>query len=206
MAVPARQTAGVTEVFLDALDGGAARTWAAAPVRDLDPVLLPRVVDGRLDVDTTVRGAAAGIVLLLVLHRTADVDAAFADLRRTLRPGGTLVVVTPSVSARSVADLRWRGVLRPVHRGPWRHRSALDDASWLLTAADFAVLGDDRVPFTLPLPDAAAARRAVDALPAAGVWPDLAPDVRAELAERLAERAGPRCRLPVPLRRLVARR
>ncbi|QJY44426.1 hypothetical protein [Pseudonocardia broussonetiae] len=196
----------MTEVFLDALDGGDARAWAAAPVRDLEPVLLPRVVDGRLDVDTTVRGAAAGIVLLLVLHRTADVDAAFADLRRALRPGGTLVVVTPSVSARSVADLRWRGVLRPVHRGPWRHRSALDDASWLLTAADFAVLGDDRVPFALPLPDAAAARRAVDALPAAGIWPDLAPDVRAELAQRLAERAGPTCRLPVPLRRLVARR
>lgn len=204
--MPARQTAGVTEVFLDALDGRDARAWATAPVRDLDPVLLPRLVDGRPDVDTTVRGAAAGIVLLLVLHRTADVDGAFADLRRALRPGGTLVVVTPSVSARSVADLRWRSVLRPVHRGPWRHRSALDDASWLLTAADFAVLGDDRVPFTLPVPDAVAARRVVDALPAAGLWPDLAPDVRAELAERLAARAGPGCRLPVPLRRLVARR
>lgn len=188
------------------LDGGDAPAWASAPLRGLDPVLLPRVVDGRLLLDDVGRGGAAGVLLRLALHRVADVDGAFAQLRDVLRPGGTLVVVTPSVSVRSVVELRWRGALRPVHRGPWRHRSALDDTSWLLTAADFAVLADDRVPFTVALPDGDAARRAVDALPAAGLWPDLAPDVRSALARELGRRTGPRCRLPVPLRRLVARR
>ncbi|GAA3225084.1 hypothetical protein GCM10017691_13660 [Pseudonocardia petroleophila] len=202
------------------LRGGDAAAWAAAPLRGLAPVLLPRVDDGRLVLDApgagptgtadgpgaSGPGGAGGVLLRLVLHRVVDVDAAFARLRHLLRPGGTLVVVTPSVSTRSVAELRWRGTLRPVHRGPWRHRAALDDAAWLLTAADFAVLADDRVPFALPLPDVDAARRAVDDLPAAGLWPDLAPDVRTALAAELTHRAGPGARLPVPLRRLVARR
>ncbi|GAA2535059.1 class I SAM-dependent methyltransferase [Pseudonocardia hydrocarbonoxydans] len=192
--------------ILDALHGGDVRGWAEAPVRHLDPVVLPRVVDGRLHADPVGRGGAGAVVLLLALHRVIDVDAAFAELRYVLRPGGTLVVVTPSVAVRSVAELRWRGALRPVHRGPWRHRAALDDAGWLLSAADFAVLADDRLPLTLPLPDSAAARRAVDALPAAGLWPDLTPDVRDGLAAALTRRAGPGSRLPVPLRRFVARR
>jgi SAM-dependent methyltransferase len=190
--------------MLTALTGGDARAWATAPLHGC--VLLPRVDDGRLAPALTGRDTADGIGLLLVLHRIVDLDRAFADLRHVLRPGGTLVVVVPSVSVRSLADLRWRSVLRPVRRGPWRHRAALDDASWLLTAADFAVLGDDRVPFALPLPDADAARRAVDDLPAAGLWPELSAEARAGMAAGLEARAGPGCLLPVPLRRLVARR
>lgn len=196
----------MTEAMLAELTGGDAREWATAPLQGLERILLPRVDGGWLVPRPTGRNSADGIGLLLALHRIVDVDGTFADLRHALRPGGTLVVVVPSVSVRSVADLRWRSVLRPVRRGPWRHRAALDDASWLLTAADFAVLGDDRVPFALPLPDAEAARRAVDALPAAGLWPHLTAEVRAELAAGLVARAGPGCALPVPLRRLVARR
>lgn len=190
--------------MLSALTGGDALAWATAPLHGR--VLLPRVDDGRLAPALTGRNSADGIGLLLALHRIVDVDGAFADVRHVLRPGGTLVVVGPSVATRTAADLRWRSVLRPVRRGPWRHRAALDDASWLLTAADFAVLGDERVPFALPLPDADAALRAVDDLPAAGLWPDLPADVRATVRDALAARAGPGCLLPVPLRRLVARR
>lgn len=202
----ARHTATVPDDTLDQLHGGDARGWAGEPVRHLDPVLVPRLVDGRLHADPVGRGAVDAVVLLLALHRVTDVDGAFAELRYVLRPGGTLVVVVPSLSVRSLEELRWRGALRPVHRGPWRHRAALDDAGWLLTAADFAVLADDRLPLALPLPDAAAARRAVDTLPVAGLWPDLTPDVRDGLAAELARRAGPGTRLPVPLRRFVARR
>ena len=93
-----------------------------------------------------------------------------------------------------------------MHRG-WRNRSALDRAGWLLAAADFAVLGDDRVTFTLPLPDADAALDLVDALPRAGLWPpDLPPEVLRRVTAGLARRAGPGRVLPLPLRRLVARR
>lgn len=190
--------------MLTALTGGDALAWATAPLQGR--VLLPRVDDGRLAPAPGGRNSADGIGLLLALHRVVDVDGMFAELRHVLRPGGTLVVVVPSVTLRSFDDLRWRSVLRPVRRGPWRHRAALDGASWLLAAADFAVLGDDRVPFTLPLPDADAARRAVEDLPAAGLWPDLPGAVRAAMVAALAARAGPGCLLPVPLRRLVARR
>lgn len=197
-----------------------AREWATDPVRDLDHVvtLRPRagaltltrgdgtasVAPGALPVGTN---GVDGVALLFALPVVAHLDGLFAELRRVLRPGGTLVVVVPSVAARSLADLRWRSVLRPAHRGPWLHRSALDGAGWLLATADFAVLGDDRVPFALPLPDADAVSLAVDDLPAAAVWPpDLDAGTRATLAAALVDRAGPGRSLPVPLRRLVARR
>ena len=147
--------------------------------------------------------AVDGAVLLLALPRLPDLDAVFAELRRVLRPAGTLVVVVPSASPRSLMELR----TAPVHRTGWTNRSALDQAGWLLAAADFAVLGDDRGVFTLPLPDAAAARALVTDLPRAGWWPPNPPvDVRERVAGSLARRAGPGRVLPVPLRRLVARR
>jgi SAM-dependent methyltransferase len=151
--------------------------------------------------------AVDGAVLLLTLPRLLDLDAVFAELRRVLRPAGTLVVVVPSGVPRSLTELRTAPLLAAVHRTGWTNRSALDQAGWLLAAADFSVMGDDRCAFTLPLPDAAAARALVSDLPRAGLWPpDLPADVRERAAAGLARRAGPGRVLPVPLRRLVARR
>jgi len=171
--------------------------WARDPVRGdvLDDVPAEPV-----------RCGADAVVLLLALHRAADPVELLARVRRVLRPGGTLVVVTPSVVRRTPEDLRWTGALRPVRCGPWRHRSALDRAGWLLAAADFAVLTDERRGYALPLPDTRAAWSVLDALPAAGLWPELDPAARARVGEALAHRAGPGRLLPVPLRRLVARR
>ncbi len=151
-------------------------------------------------------GAADGIALLFALPRLPDIDEVFAELRRVLRPGGTLVLVVPSAQARSRTELRLAPLLAPVHRS-WPHRSGLDRAGWLLAAADFAVLGDDRVSFALPIPDARTARDLVDELPRAAIWPpDLPAPVRERVAAGLARRAGPGRVLPLPLRRLVARR
>jgi SAM-dependent methyltransferase len=152
-------------------------------------------------------GAVDGVALVLVLPGLPDLDALFAEIRRVLRPGGTLVVVVPSAVTRSATELRLARLLFPVHRSGWLHRSALDQAGWLLAAADFAVLSDDRVPFALPLPDPDAAHALVADLPRAGVWPpDLPEAVRVRVAAGLARRAGPGRTLPIPLRRLVARR
>jgi SAM-dependent methyltransferase len=147
-----------------------------------------------------------GIALLLALPRLPDIDGLFAELRRVLRPGGTLVLLVPSAVGRSVLELRLASTLAGVHEH-WRNRSGLDRAGWLLAAADFAVLGDDRVGFTLPLPDADAARDLVDELPRAGLWPpNLPAEVRTRVLAGLTRRAGPGRVLPLPLRRLVARR
>jgi SAM-dependent methyltransferase len=179
---------------LDIGGAGEPVTTAGARVR-ADPCELP-LRSGSVD----------GIALLLVLPVLPRLDPVFAELRRVLHPGGTLVVGVPSAAGRSWGELSLSGVLRPVHRA-WPHRSALDDAGWLLAAADFAVMGDDRVPFALPIPDAAAALALAERLPAARLWPPALPeDVRAGAAARLARRAGPGRVLPVPMRRLVARR
>jgi SAM-dependent methyltransferase len=150
--------------------------------------------------------AVDAVALLLALPSLPDLDAVFAEVRRVLRPGGTLVVGVPSATAGSLTQLSSARLLRPVH-AQWRHRSALDRAGWLLAAADFSVLGDDRVPFALPLPDSAAALALAERLPAARLWPPELPEpVRAAAAARLARASGPGRVLPVPLRRLVARR
>jgi len=151
--------------------------------------------------------AVDAVCLVLTLPRLRGLDTVFAQVRRVLRPSGTLVVVVPSTSLRTVAEVQLARLLRPVRRGAWPNRSGLDSAGWLLAAADFAVLGDDRVPFAVPLSDAAIAINAVADLPEAGLWPpDLPADVRTRLADQLARRAGPGQVLPVPMRRLVARR
>lgn len=131
--------------------------------------------------------AVDGAVVMLALPGLPDLDATFAELRRVLAPGGTLVLVVP-------AAVRLPG---RVHRG-WRHRSALTHPGWLLVAADFAVLSDEKVGFTVAVPDREAAHRLVSELPKAGLWP---PDLPPGLGDRL--RIGT---LPVPLRRIVARR
>lgn len=189
--------------------------WAAAPLVDAERVLelsstgaAVRTKGGRAQVRAEVtaiplqRGALDGAAVSLLLPRLPDVDGAFAELRRVLRPGATLVMLVPSMSPRTPAELRMAGLLGSVHRS-WTNRSGLDRAGWLLAAADFAVLSDDRRSFTLPLPDADAARTLAAELPVAGFWPSQVAD---DLPKRLAARAARGRVLPVPLRRLVARR
>jgi hypothetical protein len=92
-------------------------------------------------------------------------------------------------------------------RPRFHHESARDHLHWLVTAADFAVLADERRTFRLPVPDADSAGRVANGLVVDGVWPpDLTTD-RLDLARAaLLRYAGPGRTLPIPLRLLVARR
>ncbi|MEJ3656004.1 class I SAM-dependent methyltransferase [Actinomycetes bacterium KLBMP 9759] len=198
--------------------------WAAAPLTKAERVLdlccgtgpLADALPGRwVGVDPAagphrprIRGRATalplrtssvdGICLLLVLPRLGELDAVFAELRRVLRPAGTLVLLVPSAAPRSLAEL---GLLRRVHRTGWTNRSALDRAGWLLTAEDFALLSDDRELFLYPPGPQYDPVADTMALSAAGVWP---PSPAADVPVHLARRVGQP--IPVPMRRIVARR
>lgn len=198
--------------------GRSPRAWAAEPLMPSERVLevgregsltVDLRAPGHTPVRQRLRGAAPGLplrtngvdglCLMLVLSGTADLDGLFTEVRRVLRPAGTLVVITPSASPRRPAEL----ALRAVHRTGWAHRSALDAVGWLLAAADFAVLSDERVPFSVPVPDETTARALARDLPDAGLWP---PDPAPDAGPALARVAGPGGRWPLPLRRVVARR
>ncbi|WP_125911330.1 MULTISPECIES: hypothetical protein [Pseudonocardia] len=138
-------------------------------------------------------------LLLPLLH---DMSGLFTELRRVLAPHGLLSVLLPAP-----ASFGWRGgELRRAVRASWRHRSAVEHPEWLASSADFAVLADDRLDFTL---DGAAGAGAADAdrpaavadLCGAGVYPpELPASARAGLvAHRTAAHR-------VRLRRIVARR
>jgi SAM-dependent methyltransferase len=182
--------------------------WVGLDIDDIDGIGTTAGARVRADpCDLPVRSRSVdAVALLLALPSLPHLDPVFAELRRVLRPGGTLLIGVPSAAGGSWGERSASRPLRPVHRA-WPHRSALDSAGWLLAAADFSVMGDDRVAFALPIPDAAAALALAERLPAARLWPPALPeDVRAEAAARLARRAGPDRVLPIPIRRLVARR
>ena len=151
----------------------------------------------------------AGVRAIMCLPVVEPLNGLFAELRRVLRPTGTLAALVPSRPGTPVLAPRgWRPLNRALAGHPgFRHESARDHLSWLLTAADFAVLADQRRVFWIPIPDPAAAEAAVAALVPAGVWP---PDVPADrvrrAAEGLARQAAPGRRLPIALRMLVGRR
>lgn len=142
------------------------------------------------------------LVVPLLLPVLEDIDGLFAELRRVLRPHGLVTMLVPGPPS-----FGWRGRgLRAEVRRHWRNRSAIDHPDWLAAAADFAVLGDDRLVFTMtgdtgPHPHGAV----VDRLCTAGLHPpELPTDVRGRVAAHHAARAGRPMR--VGLRRLVARR
>lgn len=136
------------------------------------------------------------IAVPLVLPLLDDLEGLFGELRRVLAPHGLLSLLLPAP-----ASFGWRGgELRRAVRAAWRHRSAVEHPEWLASSADFAVLADDRLSFTLDRSDR---DRSADvaALCAAGAYPpDLPDDARSALA---AHRSAGRS---VRLRRIVARR
>ncbi|ANY08132.1 methyltransferase domain-containing protein [Pseudonocardia sp. HH130630-07] len=172
-----RATVTTTGVALETGDGAFARL-ASSP---LALPLGPRTVDR--------------VVLPLVLPRLPDMNGLFAEARRVLAPHGLLSVLLPAPAF----GWRSRALARQV-RTAWRHRAAVEHPEWLASSADFAVLADDRLDFTLVGGDGDPGQD-VSELCTAGVYPpDLPEPVRREIARhRTAART-------VRLRRLVARR
>jgi SAM-dependent methyltransferase len=175
----------------------------------LDGGVLDGGVLGRPEQLPVRTNAVAGVRATMCLPALEGLDELFAELRRVLRPTGTLVALVPSRPGGPLTTPRaWRPLNRALAGHPgFRHASAQDHLGWLFTAADFAVLTDQRRAFWVPVPDEISAARVVAGLVPAGIWP---PDVEPERLRRaesgLARYAAPDRRLPIPLRMLVGRR
>lgn len=199
--------------MLTGLDGPAMdiRRAAADPAGrvSLRPIGSAAVALARPERLPVAHNALAQARVVMCLPALGPLDSLFAELRRVLRPTGTLAALVPSRPRGSVAELRaWWPLNRALAgQSRFRNESARDRLSWLFAAADFAVLTDQRRIFWWPVPDAVSAERVVTGLVTAGVLP---PDVSAErlrlASAALARSARPSRRLPIPLRMVLGRR
>lgn len=142
-------------------------------------------------------GAAMCLPVLTPLPRVLE------EVRRVLRPGGTLAALVPAQSGLSPTGvLGWGRVMSALRtlRQPWPNPQARDGLAALLRESGFRVRSDERRVFILRIETPQAAALLIDALYLPHVTPR-----RAETARRsLARWAHPGRRLQLPLRRVVA--
>ena len=238
MTDPAGPAANTVEVLADARNrsGRSPLEWLAellpaspgpvievsAPPAEVGARVRLRLLDtgetalGEPDALPLPENSAAGVRAVMCLPSVERLDELFAELRRVLRPAGTLVALVPSRPALSVAQLRaWWPLERVFAQRPgrngcrngFRNASARDHLGWYLAAADFAVMMDRRQVFQLPASAARDTRALVSGLVKAGVWPPGLTAAQLDAAHSVLSRHIACGRqLPIPLRLLVGRR
>jgi SAM-dependent methyltransferase len=148
--------------------------------------------------------ALAGIAAVMCLPTVRALDELFGELRRVLRPTGTLAALVPARPRRPLIARRGAASLPP--GPPFRHPAARDHLAWLFAAADFAVLHDERRVFWIA-PPAPPTDELTRALTDSGVWPPDPDGGIPHTAQRTLDRlARSDRRVAVPLRLLIGRR
>ncbi|PRW62302.1 class I SAM-dependent methyltransferase [Actinopolyspora mortivallis] len=149
-------------------------------------------------------GSADVVCAAMSLQLLTPLDGVLARVRRVLRPDGLLAALVP---ARLGFDPRglpaWARVLRAlgVRGQSWPNPGACDGLGGLLAERGFRVLSSRRRVFGFPVDSAEALGTLLDGL----YLPDTSPERIAAARESLAAWARPGRRLPIPLRRVLAR-
>ncbi|RPK48025.1 MULTISPECIES: class I SAM-dependent methyltransferase [Streptomyces] len=212
LAEPLRGTEGVV---LD-LACGSAPTRAELPDADwvgidLSPAELAEaarrgrgpLVRAGADAIPAASASVGAVCAAMCLPVVTPLPQTLGEIRRVLRPGGTLAALVPSQSGLSPSGvLGWVRVMTALRavRQPWPNPQARDGLAALLRAAGFRVRADERRVFTLAIDSADSAALLADALYLPGLTQD-----RARAAKRsLGRWADSGRRLELPLRRVVA--
>ncbi|MEV0926776.1 class I SAM-dependent methyltransferase [Streptomyces spongiicola] len=148
-------------------------------------------------------GSVRAVCAAMCLPVVTPLPDVLGEIRRVLRPGGTLAALVPSQTGLSPSGaLSWVRVMAALRavRQPWPNPQARDGLAALLRTSGFRVRSDERRVFRLAVDSADAAQLLADAL----YLPALTPR-RAEAAGRSLARWAVRGRhLELPLRRVVA--
>ncbi|WP_415949124.1 class I SAM-dependent methyltransferase [Streptomyces sp. KLOTTS4A1] len=148
-------------------------------------------------------GSIAAVAASMCLPVLTPLPRVLAEIRRVLRPGGTLLALVPArLGPSPMGLLAWARVMRALGaaRQPWPNPQARDGLAALLRRSGFEVEVDERRVFTLHLSTPEDAARLAEGLYLPGLTPE-----RATAAERtLTAWARSGRRLPLPLRRVRA--
>lgn len=160
------------------------------------------VVRGRAEQLPIADNSVGAVCAAMCLPVLTPLDEVLAEMKRVLRPGGTLVALVPSRMWFGRGLLGWWRVMRAlgIRSQPWPNPDARDGLPTILRAHGFVVDASERRVFRREIGDPRAAALLVDGLYLPGIAPDRVEAARAALASW----ARPGRLLPFALRRVVA--
>lgn len=162
------------------------------------------VVQARADALPCADGAADAVCAAMSLQVVTPLSGALAEIGRILRPNGVLVALVPSrLGASPRGLLGWTRVLGALgFASPrWPNPHACDRLAGLLSRHGFQIVATERRTFWFPVDTGDSAALLVDSL----YLPGISADRLASAKQKLGSWARPGRRLPLPLRRVIAR-
>ena len=184
----------------DSLVGVDLSTGMLASVRRLwrDGVRPPGLVNADAERLPFTDGAADVALAMHMLYHVPDIPKAVAELRRVVRPGGTLLVSANAAGGMAeLHRLRWESIAavadRPVEPWSWFARFNLDNGVALLRESfDQVELRPSERELHIPDPDPVVAFLDSQSLPAGAVpadvdWAEVVTEMRRRAATRIAE-------------------